>query len=434
MYEVTLYGKKLNLLASVFLILSGLIILFPLLFPYVELGFTLIDEILILVFTLLIFYHVYQGVIPWPVVVIIVSLIFLFGISIISPYYRGFPISILQIFTHLKFFIVFYLIVTLTEDKYKISFFHIVAVFSLVGILVNLFFPGYFEFTEGEKYRFLEGIPRVVGFQSKPNNLAYSAILLQIVYGFYLLTSNRSDKYILYGILTISSISIVVLSGSRASLIFYPVIFYYSLKDYFKLNLKNLLLLSVIFSLMMVVFILLSDTFIDVTSKNLSTVGAQGTVDYYNPRSFLYYYGYVLFIDFFPVGTGAATFGSTYSPGSDVYKMLGIDQMQFVQTTAGLFDSNLACIAGEFGLLGLLLFIGLSIYFYKWGIRHYESKYDKRRFVLIYIFLIFLATKGNVFMNGIYALLFSFALTLPKTRGHYASESNPYRVNRLQNN
>ncbi len=73
----------------------------------------------------------------------------------------------------------------------------------------------------------------------------------------------------------------------------------------------------------------------------------------------------------------------------------------------------MACIAGEFGILGLVIFDIIIFYFFRWGLSRYNSKYNRRRFIVIDIFLIFLSLKGNVFMNGIYTLMFSFALTLP---------------------
>ncbi len=425
MYQLLIGKKQLNMLITLLLVGCGLIILFPLLFPYLEQVITIIDELLVLVFVVLVLYHIYTGRIPVPAFVISVSIILLFLISITSPFYRGGVISAIQIFTHLKFFIVFYLIHSATKGNYKLGYFHVIAALSVLGLFVNLFLPNYFDLSEGEKYRFLAGIPRVVGFQGKPNNMAYCVILLQIIYGFYIIQGKSKSKMFYYVLLTICTILISVLAGSRASLIFYPVILYFTLKDYFKINLKSIIYLSLLLIIFIGVFVALSDSFIDVTSKNLMSVGSKDAVEYYNPRSFLYFYGFMLFIDFFPLGTGSGTFGSTYSQGSEVYKMLGIDQMNWVVTTNGLFDSNLACIAGEFGLVGIVLFALLGLYFYRWGIGRYESKYDRRRFLVIYVFLIFLATKGNVFMNGIYALMFSYALTLPSILNNEVESDAP---------
>jgi hypothetical protein len=64
---------------------------------------------------------------------------------------------------------------------------------------------------------------------------------------------------------------------------------------------------------------------------------------------------------FFPIGSGAATFGSKFSDGSPVYEMLGVAHRVFFVEQAGIYDSNVASILGEYGIIGSAFYLYIFV-------------------------------------------------------------------------
>ena len=120
-----------------------------------------------------------------------------------------------------------------------------------------------------------------------------------------------------------------------------------------------------------------------------------------------------LFITHFPIGSGAATFGSLLSEDSAHYKSIGLDiSSKYIQS--GIYDSNLATIIGELGLVGVILFVFLFQQMYsttkKFSI---NTLYHRTLIVTIIIF----AATFPVIVNGFSAMLFALALNLnPRTQ------------------
>ncbi|MFD2822502.1 O-antigen ligase family protein [Lacinutrix iliipiscaria] len=60
--------------------------------------------------------------------------------------------------------------------------------------------------------------------------------------------------------------------------------------------------------------------------------------------------------DYFPIGTGSATFGTVFSEGSVVYDFYNQGWRSYFTKMVGIFDSNFASVLGEFGVIGIILF------------------------------------------------------------------------------
>ena len=68
------------------------------------------------------------------------------------------------------------------------------------------------------------------------------------------------------------------------------------------------------------------------------------------------YFAFDLAIDRFPLGTGAATYGTVMSDNSAVYAEIGLQNSRYFVEKDGIYDSNFASLLGEFGFIGLFMF------------------------------------------------------------------------------
>jgi hypothetical protein len=69
------------------------------------------------------------------------------------------------------------------------------------------------------------------------------------------------------------------------------------------------------------------------------------------------YFAFELAVDRFPLGTGAATYGTVMSDNSNIYAEIGLQNSRYFIEKDGIYDSNFASLLGEFGFLGLLLYL-----------------------------------------------------------------------------
>ena len=82
-----------------------------------------------------------------------------------------------------------------------------------------------------------------------------------------------------------------------------------------------------IFSLLALLSVLGDSDMLDNTMRNIAALEDIDESGYI--RGIMIVHGFQLFYDNFPVGTGAATFGSVLSAGSHVYDTLGLADMSF---------------------------------------------------------------------------------------------------------
>mgnify|MGYP000524797258 FL=1 len=119
---------------------------------------------------------------------------------------------------------------------------------------------------------------------------------------------------------------LIFLTGSRSSLIIIFIgLSYYYLFESFKT--KIYLIPVFIFSLLALLSVLGDSDMLDNTMRNIAALEDIDESGYI--RGIMIVHGFQLFYDNFPVGTGAATFGSVLSAGSHVYDTLGLADMSF---------------------------------------------------------------------------------------------------------
>ena len=79
-------------------------------------------------------------------------------------------------------------------------------------------------------------------------------------------------------------------------------------------------------------------------------------------RGIMVYGGFKFAIENFPFGVGAANFGTVMSFGGKYYDILGISRMDEFSDSSGIFDSNIASILGEYGVIFFLVLLYLSFF------------------------------------------------------------------------
>jgi hypothetical protein len=284
---------------------------------------------------------------------IIISLVLFSAITILVGKNGSYLNSFIQILIHLKlYFLIYYLdrnVDITTINKILKLFFSLI----LIGFVLNLYFGENFNRYFEIKNDYRANILNISGFQLNRNTLGLTLLLLLIL--IYKQFEKNRKKLILY--ITIISI-LILFTGSRttlAILVITTVLLFYSKQSK---KLKGLAIIIIVSIIIPFGYFIKDSEYINLTNSNMKQVSSDGGGGYI--RGIMIYHGFQLANQFFPIGTGAATYGTVLSEGSIVYKELGIDNYYFMEEFKGVYDSNLASILGEFGYLGLFLFLMLT--------------------------------------------------------------------------
>ena len=329
---------------------------------------------------------------------------------------------VVQSVIHWKFF-VFLMALDLVQladpgGKSIRKLFVFVMVVSIAGFLLNLLLQERFLdfFNVPPAYR--AGILRIEGFQLKPNDLGIHLGIAFIYYFVFRFSANLANIVFFTALFFL----LILITGSRAALAAIPItlLVYFVYTRQWKV-LGAMLLMTL---LGLVVFSGFVQDMLQRTIKNVSELSDIENSLYI--RGIMVYYGFVLLLRYFPIGTGAATFGSVESGGSPVYEDLGLSDMRFFEQMEGIYDSNLATISGEFGAMGLLLFgIALAYVYYRSKARAAGNSRKMLYFRVVLIFMLLVAVVNPLFMYSYNALLFALAFKVGEVAGDQSLRSKP---------
>lgn len=171
------------------------------------------------------------------------------------------------------------------------------------------------------------------------------------------------------------------------------VIFYFSAIKQFKLNLKN----GIILTLMIIVMLFVAWKKIDLYFYHAMTSVDESEKDMI-ARYVLYATFPQILTDYFPFGSGFASFGTFYSGAyySNIYVEYGIDNVwgmtkNHYNFIADTFYPSLA----QFGIIGILLYLFFWIYILKKAIQ-YNKKVQNKKYISIALMIIgFFAIEGT---------------------------------------
>lgn len=272
----------------------------------------------------------------------------------------GYYDEIAQSIIHIKFFLLYVLLRPVLASPGAMArlerAFWITGALVAGGVILNALvgerFVALFGYVGMERF----GGMRAVGFQLKPNDaLLYLSPLLCL---FVLVEAARGRRLtILAGMLFF--LLLCVLNTSRTSMA--SLVLAALLLPSFGQGYRRTFAVGVAFLAVAFPFVLATDFFsaiIDLTIQNFREIAAIETSQYI--RVIMLVKGLALATDYFPIGTGAATFGSVMSEGSRVYGEVGLYGLASVERFQGIYDSNLATLLGEFGFLGTLLYFALT--------------------------------------------------------------------------
>lgn len=252
----------------------------------------------------------------------------------------------IQSFINLKYFIFFSFFYYTQNKKNPIDIskiLNLTVIISIIGLIFNILSPNQFIFSEAiwqiERNR-------LVGFQFKPNDLA---IFLSLSTCYYLfLYKNILSRFILLAI-----ISGILISGSRTGILILTLI----LISYLIYNKKiKTIITATLIALMLALYYneeIINSFFFKETILNMIQFTQIEHTQYI--RALMIYLSAVIAFDFFPLGTGAGSFGTIMSSGSITYEYLGVSNDYFFVNMKGVFDSGLASTLGEYGFIGLVI-------------------------------------------------------------------------------
>jgi hypothetical protein len=217
-------------------------------------------------------------------------------------------------------------------------------------MFINLFTGSLFNILFDTKVNMRSGGVRPIGIQADTGSLGTTFALIGCLIISGLKSTNNNIKVIMLLVMAV----LVLIASTRTALILLPLVVVWWLRDSVKSFIIAFLLLVSSF------FIIQSSNYMDeiiaITIDNIEATVDDPVASSYI-RGIMIYFAFELAVDRFPLGTGAATYGTVMSDNSDVYVEIGLQNSRYFVEKDGIYDSNFASLLGEFGFLGLLLYL-----------------------------------------------------------------------------
>ena len=277
----------------------------------------------------------------------------------------------IQLKPYIAFFVFYYLGVRFSITNKKILSFLLIGFFC-ISFLVAVFGLGTGNLVDAMKFIY-----------HHPARYASALVLVGL---YYLYSTEYTRKTAIFFIIVLS---LALLSGKAKTFGFYSAALFIMAISYFriklKFNLKSFVLLALFVSLILFVswekfaFYFLSFSVDDEESL---------------ARPFLYLTAFYIFLDYFPFGSGLASFGTTASgiSYSDIYYQYDLNTIwglspDFHSFVADTYYPSLA----QFGVFGLALFIFFWVRIIKEALFYLKKTADRKSFMIIIMVIIFLA-------------------------------------------
>jgi len=341
-------------------------------------------------------------------IVVILFLVYSIFISLLFGLNRDIFDIIAQSIITIKFFIFLITFVVLFKNhilEIKKFLFWVLA-FVAFGLILHLLLGKIFNSIYGVS-TYARPHLRYTGFFRHPNHLAYVGVI------FIALTLDSIKKRDLNinwtGWLKImAGTGIIILSDSRTALLAIPILFSVFYWDYVYKNVT--VFFSFIFIGMLSAFFVL--LFTDLSDSIIENIEMSYSLDTHYIRGLMLYMSFMLIVQYFPIGSGAGTFGSIFAHDSQVYIDFGVSKRYYFIEEWGIYDSNFASILGEYGFIGIILFFILFNSAYK-NLRYNFSGVKKSPMLkAMFLVFVFFCISNPMLTNSVYILLSAPAFLL----------------------
>lgn len=208
----------------------------------------------------------------------------------------------------------------------------------------------------------------------------------------YLFSSNynKKDKIIFFIMLSLG-----LISGRSKFYGFYiltiSIVFYFSNLQNLKLNFKNICILIFVFAFMILV------AWNKIELYFLQGISDEGQKDLI-ARYALYATSFSIFMDYFPFGSGFASF-ATFSSGvyySDIYAKYGIENVWGISRTfySYIADTYYPSLA-QFGIIGICLYISFWIYIIRTALKYFKVTRNTKLITLVLLIIGYFAIEST---------------------------------------
>jgi len=336
-----------------------------------------------------------------------------------SQFSIDFILSFLQAFISIKFFLILFALVILFDVRnkhdrfiFKLLFNSCVALF-LIGFVLNLIIQESWNLFFNADIAYRYGFIRMIGWFSNTAHNAYFFIFLLTLFVFKKYFGKPFSEMFLFKklilFIVIDFITSYILSVRKGLFLLLPLS-YYSYRDLSSLNKLIFILFFAVFISVFYYFIrdlpVVFDTINDISNffhddDNLYT------------RGLFVYHGFNLGLEFFPFGTGPATYGTVLSNFNtlEVYNYVGLNLGWFTREDGmlkGVYDSNIISIFAENGFFGMIFIFILGYFFFQKSARYLVMNCSLV-YKMFIIFTILVSITDPVFQDGMFTCFFALS-------------------------
>lgn len=360
----------------------------------------LVDEVLLISILLFELINILK---TGKVKLFIVSYAFLYiymtVISVLFGYNDNIVHILVQNLIHIKFFVLFGYIYyrkdVIIPYFLKNARFFIIILF--IGFVLSLIY-------KQKMATYIGMIPDFTATDFKYSGFVKANILYITIFFIYLYKTQihfyfQNHKKI--AINTIIALSALLFLGSRTTLLAIGIVL---MINYSKV-LIQLITRKAFIIIVSMVFLILNYT-TPLVSRTLTNFHDSFDLTSHYIRGIMLHLSVLIAQDYFPIGTGSATFGTVFSEGSVVYDFYNQGWRTYFTRMVGIFDSNFASVLGEFGVIGLILFAIIIVVMLK----KLKILINKKMYYVLAFLLWFNFIFRGLFMSSdlTFLILFSF--------------------------
>jgi len=349
----------------------------------------------------------------------------------ISKFSPNYFYALAQSLIHLKLFITAQAALILYQGSkpqiklIKTIFFTFLALFTL-GMLINFVAGEYWNsLISNDEMQYRYGFLRPAGYfgHYAPNSYFFSLVLITItmLYSKQINVDRSSQikKFFIFVIIDFLAAFPLTVRKGLFMIVPYGVYVLSLLKP------SNRMIFSVAASLFLIAFIsVIANT--EMMTDTLNNFDNFFSDDHSYIRGLIVYYGYHLFLDFFPFGVGNGLYGTVFSNMNlSVYEYVGLNPYRLMRddgTLSGVYDSGVSALMAESGFIGMILVVAFIINFFKYNKKRLDI-HGYRIFKVITFFAILLSLTEPVWQNGFFTTFYISCLL------YIYSKNNKFRIN-----